>query len=924
MSVVIKPAPYTPVRGTLAAGPYRPATIPALERSQRTVRLGGAAVDLLTSEEARDLIIGRAIAQGVPPLAVASANLDHVNHFGHGGRWAGTPRSTPKLEWLTLLDGAPLVAKSCQLTGEHWPRLAGSDLAPVLLREAAANGLSVGFLGGRADTHELARARLAKDYPGLKIAGFWSPERADLTDPASALRLSADIADAGVDMLYVCLGKPRQELWIAEYGRQSRAKVMLAFGAVIEFVAGTVRRAPEQVREAGFEWAWRLAMEPHRLASRYLIHGPNAYLRLGRYSGSPVGNRRWWDTSAAVQSGPPAAALLPSPCSEGGLRRVTEHADVAVLIVTYNNHDTLPLLLNDLRAEAEGTAIKVVVADNSPNLQTLAVVARVPDVHGFRTGGNLGYAAAINEAKRRAGSASTYLILNPDIRVEPGAISALCTRMRESSAGAVVPLLLDDDGSVYPSLRREPSLVRALGDALLGSRCPNRPEWSSEMDRDPESYRHGHTVEWATGAALLVRADTAVAVGDWDEQFFLYSEETDFFHRVRENGETVWFEPSAVMRHSRGGSGTSPDLDALMAANRVRYIRKHRRPGYAGAFHAAVNLGLLLRCGTSGGSRILGKVALPGRWKDLPHATMHEDIAPEDMPAGSVIIPACNEAAVLGRTLTPLAPYAAAARIEVIVACNGCTDGTEEVAASFAGVKVLQVAKASKVAAMNAGNKAATLWPRVYLDADITMEPATLQELLQRLQKQDLLAARPACTNDTSGATWPVRAFYRARRRLPSMDCSLWGAGVYAITKNGHLKLGDFPEVTADDLYVDRCFSRQEKEVLAGLPVKVRVPRDVPSLLAVLRRSRRGNVEQDPSGEADSGPRTVRELVFSIRGLVSFTDALVYAGLSVTARLAVGRLPHGSGARSVSWERDDSSRMPHQEPAASRGRAHRE
>jgi GT2 family glycosyltransferase len=606
---------------------------------------------------------------------------------------------------------------------------------------------------------------------------------------------------------------------------------------------------------------------------------------------------------------------------QSAFRKVTEYTDVAVLVVTYNSEDTLPLLLNDLRAETRGQSIKVIVADNSPTPLTLAAAAREPDVYAFPSGGNLGYAGAINLAMQYAGSAGAYLILNPDLRVEPGAIKALRARMFASNAGVVVPALLDDDGTVYPSLRREPSLAGSLGDALLGSRFPERAEWLSETDRDAESYRHAHRVEWATGAALLIDADCAAAVGNWDEQFFLYSEETDFFHRVRDAGSTAWFEPHATMRHSRGGSGSSPDLDALMAVNRVRYIRKYRNPAYARAFQVTVNLGLLLRTGIPGHQGVLGKVAFPSRWDELPRAAVSAEVAPEDMPPGSVIIPACNEAAVLGRTLTPLAPYAATGRIEVIIACNGCTDGTEKVAAAFAGMTVLRVDKASKVAAMNAGNHAATLWPRVYLDADISIQPASLKELLQRLHRDDdTLAARPAYLNDTTGAAWPVRAFYRARRRLPSMSGALWGAGAYAVSENGHRKLGDFPAVTADDLYADRAFSQQEKEILQGVPVLVRVPRDVPGLMAVLRRSRRGNVEQDSAGEASSGSLAARELLSSVRGPVSLLDAVVYAGFSLTTRLVVGVANHRGRAGSTAWERDHSSRIVRPSPSDIAGR----
>jgi hypothetical protein len=150
------------------------------------------------------------------------------------------------------------------------------------------------------------------------------------------------------------------------------------------------------------------------------------------------------------------------------------------------------------------------------------------------------------------------------------------------------------------------------------------------------------------------------------------------------------------------------------------------------------------------------------------------------------------------------------------------------------------------------------------------------------------------------------------------MNCALWGAGAYAITESGHCKLGDFPEVTADDLYVDRVFAGQEKEILSGAPVLVRVPRDVRGLMAVLRRSRRGNVEQHAAGGAGSGGQTALELLSSVHGPVSLMDAVVYAGFSLAARLAVG-FPRGGRNESSGWERDNSSRIFSSAPSGGRG-----
>jgi exopolysaccharide biosynthesis WecB/TagA/CpsF family protein len=254
---------------------------------ERRITLGGVPVDVRGFDEAVDLIASRPLAHETTPLAVASINLDHIHHFGTGSKWgprlSATPpqlAAHPTVEWLNLIDGAPIAVRARQIVGENCPRLAGSDLITPLLDRAEQTGASVGFLGGSLETQALLRDCLLLARPGLRISGFWSPAREELSDPDACGRLSEQISDAKTDILIVGLGKPRQELWIAEYGAATHAQVLLAFGAVVDFLAGRVRRAPLWVSEAGLEWAWRLILEPRRLARRYLVEGPSALLRI--------------------------------------------------------------------------------------------------------------------------------------------------------------------------------------------------------------------------------------------------------------------------------------------------------------------------------------------------------------------------------------------------------------------------------------------------------------------------------------------------------------------------------------------------------------------------------------------------------------------------------------------------------------------
>lgn len=250
------------------------------------IRLGGAPVDLLEFDQAVELIEQRTLTDGAPPLGVLSVNLDHIHHFGDGSSLYGDfgLRTGPvgDVEWLSLADGAPLVEQAKRMTAHSWPRLAGSDLIGELLARAERDGVTVGFLGGMPGTEDELRARLAASHPALRLVGCWTPGREQLADAQESCALAEEIRTAGVDMLVVCLGKPRQELWIDHYATRTGARVLLAFGAVIDFLAGHVERAPRWASANGLEWAWRLAHEPRRLFRRYLIEGPSAYRAVRR------------------------------------------------------------------------------------------------------------------------------------------------------------------------------------------------------------------------------------------------------------------------------------------------------------------------------------------------------------------------------------------------------------------------------------------------------------------------------------------------------------------------------------------------------------------------------------------------------------------------------------------------------------------
>jgi GT2 family glycosyltransferase len=296
-----------------------------------------------------------------------------------------------------------------------------------------------------------------------------------------------------------------------------------------------------------------------------------------------------------------------------------EVADCAAIIVTYNSAADIGGLLDSLPAAAGGLRVRVVVVDNDSSDDIASVVARYPGVLFVPAGRNLGYAGGLNVGRPYCRQTRSVIVLNPDLVLGPGSILALFAALSRPGTGAAVPRMLAEDGQLFPSLRREPSLTRAVGDALFGKTWPKRPGWLSEMVWSREPYKREGTVQWATGAMLIISAEADAAVGAWDDvQFFLYSEETDYCRRLREAGYTIHYVPDAIVVHRGGGSGISPDLVALNEVNRIRYFRKYHGWLASTVFRAAVILTELLRVHRPGNRRALWALLSARRWSRLP------------------------------------------------------------------------------------------------------------------------------------------------------------------------------------------------------------------------------------------------------------------------------------------------------------------
>ena len=234
----------------------------------------------------------------------------------------------------------------------------------------------------------------------------------------------------------------------------------------------------------------------------------------------------------------------------------------------------------------------MIVVDNASHDGSLATIsdlpiARVPldENRGFGAGCNRGW---------KAGSAPAVLFLNPDARIDSASVERLAACLdADPSVGLVAPRTAREDGSLDYSVRRFPRLRSTYARALFLHRLLPRASWTDEVVRDPTVYDRAAPVEWVSGACVLVRRRALEAIGGWDENFFLYSEDVDLCRRLWDAGYKVLFEPAAGAVHEGGASAPRSQLLPLLAQSRVRYAQLHMGRGAALLERLGVGLGEL-------------------------------------------------------------------------------------------------------------------------------------------------------------------------------------------------------------------------------------------------------------------------------------------------------------------------------------------
>ncbi|WP_327633752.1 WecB/TagA/CpsF family glycosyltransferase [Kribbella sp. NBC_00482] len=188
---------------------------------------------------------------------------------------------------LTVPDGMPLVWAGHRAGFEEMDRVAGPDLIERVLAEAADRGWTQYFYGGAEGVADELRERFQERHPALKVVGVECPPYRALTDAEDAETV-ARMNEARPDIVWVGLGAPKQERWMADHRDRLNATILIGVGAAFDFHTGRLDRAPYWMQRAGLEWSYRLYKEPRRLWKRYVLGIPRFLLGILRQPPRPV------------------------------------------------------------------------------------------------------------------------------------------------------------------------------------------------------------------------------------------------------------------------------------------------------------------------------------------------------------------------------------------------------------------------------------------------------------------------------------------------------------------------------------------------------------------------------------------------------------------------------------------------------------
>lgn len=282
-------------------------------------------------------------------------------------------------------------------------------------------------------------------------------------------------------------------------------------------------------------------------------------------------------------------------------------------------------------------------------------------------------------------------------------------------------------------------------------------------------------------------------------------------------------------------------------------------------------------------------------------------------PTVHVIVPAHDEAALIGGTLCSLLTGVPAGVLQVVVVANGCRDTTAAIARTFDGVRVVELDTASKAAALAAGARTGGHLPRVHLDADCAITGRDVLRLVQALEEPGVLATAPGRHLQTARSSWWVRGYYRVWERLPGVRDGLYGRGVIALSLEAQRRVDALPPVLSDDLAISEAFAPDERRVVRDAVVTIRVPRTAGDLIRRRVRVATGNREADLLGLRSPASGTSLRALAGIgrRDARLVPQIAVFLVTALVARAQAWNLARRAARTGVApaWLRDESSRL---------------
>lgn len=275
----------------------------------------------------------------------------------------------------------------------------------------------------------------------------------------------------------------------------------------------------------------------------------------------------------------------------------------------------------------------------------------------------------------------------------------------------------------------------------------------------------------------------------------------------------------------------------------------------------------------------------------------------------SVLIPAHDEEQVVGETLHALLDDVPDGTFDVVVVCNGCSDDTAAQAREFPGVRVLEIPEPSKARAIEVGNRATRVFPRVCLDADVAISGRDVLELVAPVRAGEVLATAPRRVLPLDDCSWVVRAYYEVWQSLPQVREGLFGRGVVALSEVGQARVDLRAPAMADDLVTSEAFMPAERRVVTTASVVVHPPRTTADLLRRRTRVATGNAQASSLGLRRPTSSTS---LSTLLGLAARRPRLafrvpVFVGVCLLAKRRSRRAIR-AGDYST-WLRDESSRL---------------